>query len=140
MIRSVRDAVPKAVGHFLVHCIQEKLQFELYAAINKDEEMAKELGEPPEITAERETLKASISTMKKSLKVLQRDPEITATLSYDDELARDIKVSLKKDKRAQEFDKQAQRRGPPPGAGHRGPPPGGARPGPGPGQGGPPPG
>ena len=49
--------------------------------------MAQGLGEPPEITAERETLKQSIATMKKSLKVLQRDPEITATLSYDDELS-----------------------------------------------------
>jgi hypothetical protein len=103
VIRSVRDAIPKAIGHFLVQGIQEKLQFELYAAINKNEDMAKELGEPPEITAERTTLKNSIETMKKSLKVLQRDPEITATLSYDDELARDIKDSLAKDKREKEF-------------------------------------
>lgn len=60
--------------------------------------MASSLGEPPEITAERKTLKESIDTMKKSLKVLQRDPEITATLSYDDELSRDIKDSLAKEK------------------------------------------
>jgi len=62
--------------------------------------MAAELGEPPEITVERKTLKESIETMRRSLKVLQRDPEITATLSYDDELARDIKESLGKDNRA----------------------------------------
>lgn len=68
--------------------------------------MAKELGEPPEITVERKTLKESIDTMKRSLKVLQRDPEITATLSYDDELARDIKESLN--------EKEKQKRGPPP--------------------------
>lgn len=55
--------------------------------MNKNEDMASSLGEPPEITAERKTLKESIDTMKKSLKVLQRDPEITATLSYDDELS-----------------------------------------------------
>lgn len=92
--------------------------------------MAAELGEPPEITAERETLKLSISTMKKSLKILQRDPEITATLSYDDELSRDIKMSLEQDKRAKMAKEQARnggdpnRRGPPPGA-RQGPPPSG---------------
>jgi hypothetical protein len=32
--------------------------------------MASALGEPPEISAERKTLKESIETMKKSLKVL----------------------------------------------------------------------
>ena len=62
--------------------------------------MAKTLGEPPEITAERKTLETSIKTMKKSLKVLQRDPEITATLSYDDDLSRDIQESLDRDKKA----------------------------------------
>lgn len=67
--------------------------------------MASNLGEPAEITAERKTLKESIDTMKKSLKVLQRDPEITATLSYDDELSRDIKESLAKEKWSEEFKK-----------------------------------
>ena len=75
--------------------------------------MAQGLGEPPEITAERETLKQSIATMKKSLKVLQRDPEITATLSYDDELSWDIKESLNANKREEEFRRQAQNRAPP---------------------------
>jgi len=63
--------------------------------------MAASMGEPPEITAERKTLKTSIETMRKSLKVLQRDPDITATLSYDDELSRDIKQSLEEAKRAE---------------------------------------
>ena len=72
--------------------------------------MASGLGEPPEITAERKTLKESIQTMKKSLKVLQRDPEITATLSYDDELSKDIKESLNQNKREEEFKRQAQER------------------------------
>lgn len=67
--------------------------------------MASALGEPPEITAERKVFKESIETMKKSLKILTRDPEITATLSYDDELSRDIKESLAKEKRAEEFKK-----------------------------------
>ena len=138
VVRSIRDGIPKAIGFFLVQGIQDKLQFELYAAVNKDDDMAKELGEPPEITVERKTLKESIATMKKSLKVLQRDPEITATLSYDDELSRDIKESLGNDKKKQKMQQQ-QRQQPPPGQGGRpmGAPPGGQqRQGPPPGQGG----
>lgn len=112
VIRNIRDSIPKAVGFFLVQGIQEKIQFELYAAVNKNEEMSAGLGEPAEITAERSTLKDSISTMKKSLKVLQRDPEITATLSYDDELSRDIKDSLMQEKRAAEFKKHGNKQRP----------------------------
>lgn len=104
--------MPKAIGFFLVQGIQEKLHYDLYDAVNKDESMASSLGEPPEITAERTTLKQSIDTMRKSLKVLQRDPDITATLSYDDELSRDIKQSLEHAKRAEEFKKQGGQRQP----------------------------
>ena len=101
IVRGIRDSVPKAIGFFLVNGIQEHLQYDLYAEINKNESMAETLGEPPEVTAERRTLNASRDTMKKALKVLQRDPEITATLDYDDELSRDIKESLKEDKKRQ---------------------------------------
>lgn len=101
IVRGIRDSVPKAIGFFLVNGIQEKIQYELYAEINKNESMAETLGEPPEVTAERKTLNASSETMKKALKVLQRDPEITATLDYDDELSRDIKESLKEAKKKQ---------------------------------------
>lgn len=56
VVRNIRDAVPKAIGYFLVKGIQEKLQYELYAEVNKSESMANTLGEPPEVTAERKTL------------------------------------------------------------------------------------
>jgi dynamin 1-like protein len=101
IVRGIRDSVPKAIGYFLVDGIQEHIQYELYAEINKNESMAETLGEPPEVTAERKTLNTSHETMKKSLKVLQRDPEITATLDYDDDLSRDIKESLKEAKKKQ---------------------------------------
>jgi dynamin 1-like protein len=101
IVRGIRDSVPKAIGYFLVDGIQEHIQYELYAEINKNEGMAETLGEPPEVTAERKTLNTSLETMKNSLKVLQRDPEITATLDYDDELSRDIKESLKDAKKKQ---------------------------------------
>lgn len=99
--RGIRDSVPKAIGFFLVNGIQEHIQYELYAEINKNESMAETLGEPPEVTAERTTLQASNETMKKALKVLQRDPEITSTLDFDDDLSRDIKESLKDAKKKQ---------------------------------------
>jgi GTPase SAR1 family protein len=101
IVRGIRDSVPKAIGFFLINGIQENIQYELYAEINKNEDLASTLGEPPEVTAERETLNTSSETMKQALKVLQRDPEITATLDYDDELSRDIKESLKDAKKKQ---------------------------------------
>jgi hypothetical protein len=106
IVRGIRDSVPKAIGFFLVNGIQDHLQYDLYAEINKNEKMAETLGEPPEVTAERQTLNTSRDTMKNALKVLQRDPEITATLDYDDELSRDIKESLKEDKRKVAMAKQ----------------------------------
>lgn len=108
IVRGIRDSVPKAIGYFLVNGIQEHLQYDLYAEINKNDKMTETLGEPPEVTAERKTLNLSRETMKKALKVLQRDPEITATLDYDDELSRDIKESLKEDKRKAALSKHGE--------------------------------
>jgi len=108
IVRGIRDSVPKAIGYFLVNGIQEHIQYELYAEINKNETMAETLGEPPEVTAERKTLAQSRETMQRALKILQRDPEITATLDYDDELSRDIKESLKEDKKRQMRAKQEE--------------------------------
>lgn len=108
IVRGIRDSVPKAIGYFLVNGIQEHIQYDLYAEINRNESLAETLGEPPEVTAERKTLNTSRETMKKALKVLQRDPEITATLDYDDELSRDIKESLKEDKKRQLREKQKE--------------------------------
>lgn len=108
VVRGIRDSVPKSIGFFLVQGIQDQIQYDLYAEINKNERMAETLGEPPEVTAERVTLNTSRETMQKALKVLQRDPEITATLDYDDELSRDIKESLKDEKKKQMRDKQGE--------------------------------
>jgi hypothetical protein len=37
VVRNVRDTIPKTIGFFLVKASQERLQFELYAQINKNE-------------------------------------------------------------------------------------------------------
>jgi len=75
VVRNIRDSIPKAVGFFLVKASQEKLQFELYAQINRNEALTKQLGEPESVTEERKTLNNTLNTLKQAIKVLQRDPE-----------------------------------------------------------------
>ena len=108
IVRGIRDSVPKAIGFFLVNGIQEHIQYDLYAEINKNETMAETLGEPPEVTAERKILNTSRETMERALKILQRNPEITATLDFDDQLSRDIKESLKEDNKKKVKAKQEE--------------------------------
>ena len=78
VLRNVRDAVPKAVGFFLVRQVQDKLQFELYNALNKAEALGDLLGEPPHIREERRQLVNQLGTLDKANTVLQRDPAIAA--------------------------------------------------------------
>ena len=75
VLRNVKDAVPKAIGCFLVKKSQEVLQFELYNQVNSNPHLAQALGEPARITERRNALTAVLTTLKNSLKVLQRDPE-----------------------------------------------------------------
>lgn len=86
MVRSVRDTIPKSIGYFLVKQSQERLQFELYAQINKNEALTRQLGEPERVTEERKQLNGTMDTLKKAIKVLQRDPDITNTAFGEDEL------------------------------------------------------
>jgi len=86
VMRNLRDEVPKIIGCFLVKKSQEVLQFELYNAVNQNPNMAQALGEPARITERRQALTAVLTTLKNSLKVLQRDPDISANTIGDDEL------------------------------------------------------
>ena len=86
VVRNVRDSIPKSIGYFLVKSSQERLQFELYAQINKNEVLTKQLGEPERVTEERKSLNGTLDTLKKAIKVLQRDPDITNTAFGEDEL------------------------------------------------------
>ena len=78
VLRNVRDSVPKAVGFFLVRQVQEKLQFELYTALNKSDALGDLLGEPPHIREERKQLLSQLAILDKANTVLQRDPAIAA--------------------------------------------------------------
>lgn len=86
VLRNVKDAVPKAIGCFLVKKSQEVLQFELYNQVNSNPHLAQALGEPARITERRNALTAVLTTLKNSLKVLQRDPDIASNTIGDDEL------------------------------------------------------
>lgn len=86
VLRNLKDSVPKAIGCFLVKKSQEVLQFELYNAVNNNPNMATALGEPARITERRQALTAVLNTLKNSLKVLQRDPDISANTIGDEEL------------------------------------------------------
>lgn len=83
-IRTVRETIPKLIGYFLVRMSQDKLQAELYQKINENESILDSLGEPKHIQERRRTLQEIIKTLKESLKVLQRDPDITAASTIDD--------------------------------------------------------
>lgn len=85
-VRNIRDTIPKTIGYFLVKASQERLQFELYAQINKNEQLTRSLGEPERVAEERKSLTTTLETLKKALKVLQRDPDISNTAFGEDEL------------------------------------------------------
>lgn len=54
--------------------------------MNSNPHLAQALGEPARITERRNALTAVLTTLKNSLKVLQRDPDISANTIGDDEL------------------------------------------------------
>ena len=59
---------------------------ELFNQINTNPTFTQKLGEPKMIMERRKALKTVLATMKNALKVLQRDPDISANTIGDDEL------------------------------------------------------
>ena len=95
VVRNVRDRIPKAIGHFLVKKVQDKIQFNLYSEMNKNVRMSDALGEHPGITEERNRLSKTLDILKNATKVLQRDPDIANVITLDDSLERDLKEEMK---------------------------------------------
>lgn len=126
VLRNVKDSVPKAIGYFLVKKSQDTLQFELYNAINSNKQLQSSLGEPARITERRKALKSVFEILKGSLKVLQRDPDISSNTTGDEELEAMLRAEAQDRRKQPPAGGQASNRGPPPG-GNRGPPPGGNR-------------
>ena len=101
VLYSVRETVPKIIGHFLVRMSQDNLQAELQTKINDNEAILESLGEPKNITERRKMLNGMIESLKASLKLLQRDPDITAASSIDEgELAEELRKEKLEQKQA----------------------------------------
>ena len=69
-IRTVRETIPKLIGHFLVRMSQNKLQTELFLKINENESILDTLCEPKEISERRRHLNDIIRTLRESLSVI----------------------------------------------------------------------
>lgn len=83
--------------------------------MNTNKALSSTLGEPARITERRKALTEVLTTLKNSLKVLQRDPDISANTVGDEELENALRIQAMED-----------RRGPPGGPGRGGHPgPGG---------------
>jgi len=67
--------------------------------MNKNDSLAKSLGEPERVAEERKSLNATLETLKKALKVLQRDPDITNTAFGEDELENDLRLDTERRRR-----------------------------------------
>lgn len=70
VLRNVKDSIPKAVGFFLVRKSQDRLQMELYNAVNSNKGLSNILGEPASITEKREFLTQRLKMLKNAMKVL----------------------------------------------------------------------
>lgn len=85
--------------------------------MNNNPHLAQALGEPARITERRNALTAVLKTLKHSLKVLQRDPDISANTIGDEEL----EATLRQEAMAQRTKSMAGGPGGPGGPGpHRG--------------------
>jgi len=76
VVRNVRDSVPKAIGHFLVRAVQEKMQYEFHNAISSDPRLSGLLTEPTHIAEERAALTRQLETLRNATRVLRRDPQL----------------------------------------------------------------
>lgn len=86
VLRNVKDSIPKTIGFFMVRKSQDALQFELYNQVNTNKGLSSTLGEPARITERRKALSDVLKVLKDAIKVLQRDPDISANTVGDEEL------------------------------------------------------
>ena len=75
ILTTLRDIVPKNIGFFLVKQSQDNIQYALYNEIMKRSEMLESMGEPPEVTQQRETTKQTLEVLRKAMITIRRDPD-----------------------------------------------------------------
>jgi GTP-binding protein EngB required for normal cell division len=83
VVRNLRDAVPKAIGYFLVKSIQDNMQLRLYNQLYKSTEMVSVLNEPDGVARQREELVKAIKVMKDAQKVIRRDPDLLQVMQIN---------------------------------------------------------
>lgn len=107
VVRNIRDSIPKIIGHFLVHAVQNKMQMELFKRLNKMfDSLNRAMGEPQGIIEERKALSAQMDVLRKAERVLTRDPEITSLISTtDDELLQELKREKAEEAAGKKVDK-----------------------------------
>lgn len=59
------------------------------------------MGEPERVTEERKSLNSTLDTLKRAVKVLQRDPDITNTAFGEDELSEELRQESMNNKRVE---------------------------------------
>jgi len=106
VVRNIRDSIPKIIGHFLVHAVQNKMQMELFKRLNKMfDSLNRAMGEPQAIIDERKALITQMDVLRKAERVLTRDPEITSLISTtDDELLQELKREKAEEKAGKKVD------------------------------------
>lgn len=67
--------------------------------MNTNKALSSTLGEPARITERRKALTEVLTTLKNSLKVLQRDPDISANTVGDEELENALRMQAMEDRR-----------------------------------------
>jgi len=98
VVRNLRDAVPKAIGFFLVRSIQDSMQLQLYNQLFKSSDLVSVLNEPESIAQERANYNNTLKVLKDAQKVLRRDPDISQQLNLVTGLEGDKKDERQKEK------------------------------------------
>lgn len=108
VVRNIRDSIPKIIGHFLVHAVQDKMQMELFKRLNTMfDSLNRAMGEPEAVIEERKALTAQMEVLRKAERVLTRDPEITSLISTsDDELLMELKREKAEEAAGKKIDKK----------------------------------
>ena len=84
MRKSIQDAVPKAIMHFLVNYVKDNLQSELVSSLYKQEEIASLLSESEHIGHRRKEAAEMLEVIMNFIKLVS--PTCTTIYDYKDDI------------------------------------------------------
>lgn len=76
VIRSLRDSIPKAIGHFLVNSSTESLQTNVQIDITARSGVLDCMNESKDVAEERNKLMKWIDVLTKSMNSIKREPTL----------------------------------------------------------------